>query len=79
MATKIAQMEERVRKLESDLLELKQASAKVQTLPPHRQVLGEFKNDQVFEEIVRLGKELRDNERSPKQIRPKLTTRRKGA
>ncbi len=79
MATKIAQLEERVRKLESELLELKQASAKAQSLPPHRQILGEFKDDPVFDEIVRLGKEIRDQERSPKLIRPKPTTRRKGA
>ena len=79
MATKIAQLEDRISKLEAEILMLKQTSAKATSLPPHRQILGEFKDDPVFDEIVRLGKEIRDQERSPKLIRSKQTTRRKGA
>jgi hypothetical protein len=78
MATKLAQLEERLIRLEAEVRELKTSTAETTTVPWHRRILGEFKDDPVFDEIVRLGKELRDKERSPKRIRPKQT-RRKGA
>lgn len=78
MATKLAQLEERLRRVETELAELKNAKPKVEPQPWYRLAAGQFKDDPVFDEIVRLGKEIRDAERSPDPIRP-LPLRRKRA
>ena len=78
MASKIAQLEERLRKLEAEVYELKATADKGQSLPWYRQVAGQFKDDPVFDEIVRLGKEIRDAERTPDPIIRKRAVRRKG-
>ena len=79
MATKLAQLEERLRRVEAELAELKNAKPKGDSRPWYRQIAGQFNNDPVFEEIVRLGKEIRDQERTPKRIQPLKTPRRKKA
>ncbi|MFM9964624.1 MAG: hypothetical protein ACKV2Q_25755 [Planctomycetaceae bacterium] len=78
MATKIAQLEERLRKLEAEVHELKTATGKENPLPWYRQAAGQFKDDPVFDEIVRLGKEIRDAERTPAPVVRKRPVRRKG-
>lgn len=80
MTTKLTQIEERLRKLEAEVRELK-SSSQSNPLPWYRQVAGQFKDDPVFDEIVRLGKEIRDAEKSPDLIRAdrrKRPPRRKG-
>ena len=79
MAMKLAQLEERLQKLETEVRELQNATGQAKPVPWYRQAAGQFKDDPVFDEIVRLGKELRDKERTPKRITPKRTVRRKGA
>ena len=81
MATKFTQIEERLRKLEEEVRDLKSATGQSNPLPWYRQVAGQFKDDPVFDEIVRLGKEIRDAEKTPDLIRParsKRPVRRKG-
>lgn len=82
MATKLAQLEERLQRVETELAELKKAQPKADSRPWYRQAAGQFKDDPVFDEIVRLGKEIRDAERTPDPIRPlrrKRAAPRKGA
>lgn len=58
-------VEERLAKVERDLEALKREKlAKESKLGWLEQVRGTFKGDRDFEEIVRLGKELRDQESS---------------
>jgi hypothetical protein len=74
MASTIARLESRVKQLEADVRGLK---ARLQTVPEspwYRQILGTFADDPVFDEIVRLGGELRAAERNPSQT--KATARR---
>ena len=78
MATKLAQFEERLQKLEAQVQELQKTTGQVKPVPWHRQALGQFKDDPVFDEIVRLGKEFRDQDRGPRPARKK-SSRRKGA
>ncbi|MBC7816759.1 MAG: hypothetical protein IAG10_07720 [Planctomycetaceae bacterium] len=79
MATKLAQIEERLSRVETELAELKKAKQQDDDVPWYRKIAGQFNNDPVFDEIVRLGKEIRDNERSPKRIQPSKSPRRKKA
>ncbi len=67
MTAKLAQLEERLQKLEIQVRELQKATGQVMPAPWHRQAFGQFKDDPVFDQIVRLGKELRDQEQAPKQ------------
>jgi hypothetical protein len=78
MATKIAQLEDRLRKIEAEMLEVKQAIAQDNSKSWLRQAAGQFKDDPVFDEIVRLGKEIRDKEQGSRRVTPKRTIRRKG-
>ncbi len=48
-------VEQRLRRLEKDLAELKAALAVDDKQPWYRQILGSFANDPAFAEIVRLG------------------------
>lgn len=79
MATKLSQIEERLRRVEAELAELKQSKQREDAVPWYRKIAGQFDNDPVFDEIVRLGKEIRDSERSPKRIQPSKSPRRKKA
>lgn len=79
MATKIAQLEERLQKIEAEILEMRKTLKKDKPQSWLQQAAGQFKNDPVFDEIVRLGKEIRDSERTAKRITPKRTYRRKEA
>lgn len=79
MATKLAVIEERLRRVEAELAELKKTQQRDDGLPWYRKIAGQFDNDPVFDEIVRLGKEIRDSERSPKRIQPVKSPRRKKA
>ena len=79
MATKLSQIEERLRRVEAELAELRQSKQREDSVPWYRKIAGQFDNDPVFDEIVRLGKEIRDNERSPKRIQPSKSPRRKKA
>ena len=78
MATKLVLIEERLRKLEAEVHELKAATGNKKSLPWYRQAAGQFKDDPVFDEIVRLGKEIRDAERTPDPVIRKRAVRRKG-
>ncbi len=79
MATKLTQIEARLRRVEVELAELKKAKQQEDDVPWYRKIAGQFDNDPVFDEIVRLGKEIRDSERSPKRIQPAKSPRRKKA
>lgn len=79
MASKLAQIEERLSRVEAELAELKKALKLDDDRPWYRKIAGQFKDDPVFDEIVRLGKEIRDNERSPDPIQPSKSPRRKKA
>ena len=63
MASKVKELENRVTQLEQELRQVKaQLGAKRQE-PWYRQILGEFKDDPVFDEIVRLGRQIREADR----------------
>lgn len=79
MATKLALIEVRLRRVEVELAELKKSKQRDNDVPWYRKVAGQFANDPVFDEIVRLGKEIRDREQSPKRIQPSKSPRRKKA
>jgi hypothetical protein len=55
MRTTIREVEQRLRKVEKDLAELKAAMAPDRKEPWYRQIVGTFANDPVHREIVRLG------------------------
>jgi hypothetical protein len=56
MRTTIQDVEQRLRKVEKDLAELKAALDPDQKQPWYRQIAGTFAGDPVFAEIVRLGR-----------------------
>ena len=79
MAANLTQIEQRLRRVESELAELKKNKQPDDSIPGYRKIAGQFDNDPVFDEIVRLGKEIRDRERSPKRFQPSKPARRKKA
>ncbi len=64
MATKLVELEERLQKLEREVRELKapRASSRGRT-PWYDRILGMFDDDPGFDEMVRRGKEIRDQDR----------------
>ena len=73
MTSTVVRLEARAKQLEAEVRDLK---ARLQTEPEspwYRQILGTFADDPVFDEIVRLGGELRAAERNP--WRTKATAR----
>lgn len=59
MTTEMEQLERRVAKVEKELAELKSAVLQQDGVPWWRQILGDFEGDQDYQEIARLGQELR--------------------
>jgi hypothetical protein len=79
MASAVAQLEIRVKQLEEEVQDLKARLEAVPQTPWYRQILGTFADNPTFDEIVRLGQELRAAERKPKQKRVASRTDRKAA
>jgi len=73
MTSTVVRLESRVKQLEVDVRDLKARLLGVPESPWYRQILGTFADDPVFDEIVRLGGELRAAERNPS--RTKATAR----
>ena len=63
MASKVKELEERVTQLEMELRKVKAQLGPRRQEPWYRQILGEFKDDPVFDEIVRLGRQIREADR----------------
>jgi len=63
MANETEQLVQRVSNIEKELANLKSAVFRRDKVPWWRQILGEFEGDQEYAEIVRLGQELRRDER----------------
>jgi hypothetical protein len=63
MASKVSELEKRVLLLEKELRELKERMESKRETPWYRQILGQFKDDAAFDEIVRLGRQIRESER----------------
>lgn len=59
MRPTMQQVEQRLRKVEQDLAELKAALVPDYKQPWYRQIAGTFANDSVYREIVRLGRLIR--------------------
>ena len=63
MVDKVKELEKRVTQLEHELRQLKVQLGSEHKVPWYRQILGQFKNDSAFDEIVRLGREIREADR----------------
>lgn len=63
MAAKLKELESRVTSLEREVCELRTKLGEQTNVPWYRQILGAFKDDPVFDEIVRLGAEYREADR----------------
>jgi hypothetical protein len=63
MASKVTELERRVLLLEQELPDLKEHLGNRQEAPWYRQILGQFKDDPAFDEIVRLGRQIRESQR----------------
>jgi len=59
MRSSIQDVEQRLRKVEKDLAELKAALTADHNQPWYRQIAGTFADDPVYREIVRLGRLIR--------------------
>ncbi|MCU0958983.1 MAG: hypothetical protein MUF48_02660 [Pirellulaceae bacterium] len=77
MASTVVRLEARVRQLEADVRDLKARLLEVPESPWYRQILGTFADDPVFDEIVRLGRQLRAAERNRPQSKATARQRRK--
>ncbi len=55
MAQNTRQLEARLDRVEKELAALKAALAKKQARPWYQEIVGSFKNDEAFAEIIRLG------------------------
>jgi hypothetical protein len=73
MTSTVVRLESRIKQLEADVRDLKARLLTVPESPWYRQILGTFADDPVFDEIVRLGGELRAAERNAS--RTKATAR----
>jgi hypothetical protein len=73
----VVRLEARVKQLESEVRDLKTRLTAVSESPWYRQILGTFANDPVFDEIVRLGCDLRAAERHPPRKKATARQRRK--
>ena len=62
MANKVSQIEQRLKRLETELAELK-SQVRRQQVPWWKQIAGTFKNDPVYDEICRLGAAIRRADR----------------
>ena len=62
MAAKLELLETRVSRLEADLRDLRRVTAAKDSRPWYEQILGTFDDDPGFDEMVRLGKEIRDSD-----------------
>lgn len=63
MAAKLKELETRVKTLEREVRELRTKLGEQTKVPWYREILGAFKDDPVFDEIVRLGAEYREADR----------------
>ena len=63
VAIKVSELERRVRLVEQELRDLKKQVDSQRDLPWYRQILGQFKDDPAFDEIVRLGRQIRESQR----------------
>ncbi|HZU37720.1 MAG TPA: hypothetical protein VFA18_17505 [Gemmataceae bacterium] len=63
MASKVGELERRVLVLEQELRDLKERLGGQREIPWYRQILGQFKHDPTFDEIVRLGRQIRESQR----------------
>lgn len=82
MATIVAQLEQRLSRLEADFRSWKKSAAAKDSRPWYEQILGTFDNDPGFEEMIRLGKEIRDADRElptprRKSVKPTASRRSK--
>ncbi len=59
MAQTTRQLEARLERVEKELAELKAALAGKQAKPWYEEIVGSFKNDEDFAEIIRLGRLIR--------------------
>src|SRR5262249_28295734 len=57
MASKVNELEKRVLLLEQELRDLKKRMDNMPDVPWYRQILGPFKDDPTFDEVVRLGRQ----------------------
>ncbi len=63
MTAKLKELESRLTNLEHEVRELRTKLSEQIKVPWYRQIVGAFKDDPVFEEIVRLGAEYRESDR----------------
>jgi hypothetical protein len=63
MASKVSEIEKRVVVLEQELREIKERLGSQRETPWYRQILGQFKDDPTFDEIIRLGRQIRESQR----------------
>ena len=63
MTEQLQTLERRVAHLEQDVSRLKSQAAERSGQPWWERIAGQFENDQVFDEIVRLGREYRESQR----------------
>ncbi|MGO9920017.1 MAG: hypothetical protein ACLQIB_35660 [Isosphaeraceae bacterium] len=63
MASKVQELEKRMTSLEQEMRQLKAELGGGHKVPWYRQILGQFKDDPAFDEIVRLGRRIREAER----------------
>lgn len=84
MAAKLAVLEARLNRLEAELRALRKATGVKEPNPWYEQILGTFDDDPGFDEMVRLGKEMRDadhgvatshRKKTPAKAAPKPTSR----
>ena len=62
MASRVQELERRMTSLEQDMRELKAGLGGGHKVAWYRQILGQFKDDPAFDEIVRLGRRIREAE-----------------
>lgn len=60
MATNVAQLEQRLSRLEAEFHSWQKSAEAKDSRPWYEQILGTFDNDPGFDEMIRLGKEIRD-------------------
>ncbi len=63
MTAKLKDLESRLTSLEREVRELRTKLGEQTKVPWYRQIVGAFKDDPVFDEIVRLGSQYRESDR----------------